>query len=123
MERVELLYDGGCGFCTRSVRWGDRHVRPTVPLRSWQSRAESLPEATLTAARDAVVLVDERGTALLTGAAAIASTLRTSPRRRWRLAGRLLDHPAIRPLATHGYVWVARHRHRLPGSTDSCDTR
>ena len=40
--------------------------------------------------------------------------------RGWWVLGALMRLPGVRPLCAIAYVWVARHRHQLPGGSDRC---
>jgi predicted DCC family thiol-disulfide oxidoreductase YuxK len=112
-----LVYDGDCGFCTRSARWA-RSLGCAVDIAPWQEF--DLTAAGLTAeeadARVQLVL----GTTSYSGHEAIGEALRTS--RHWpvRALGRLVLVRALRPLASRTYNWVAAHRHRLPGGSPQC---
>jgi predicted DCC family thiol-disulfide oxidoreductase YuxK len=113
-----ILYDGGCGFCHRSVRFVLRHERNA--RLTFASLASPAGQATL--ARfglpvdydRSVVLVEEgRAYTGSTGALRITKYLRWP----WRLGGAFLLVP--RPLRDAAYYFVALHRNRLPGA-DAC---
>lgn len=109
-----LIYDGGCGFCTRSARWIERRFRPGSPARvaPWQEvdlAALGLTEADV---RAAAWWVDEGGRRRR-GHAAIAAGLRAC-RGGWRAVGAVLALPLVSTLAGAVYAWVARNRHRIP---------
>jgi predicted DCC family thiol-disulfide oxidoreductase YuxK len=119
-----LIHDGDCGFCTRSAAWIARRW-PAGRARSIAS--QQVDDATLagwgltrTQVMDAAWWIGAAGVAVR-GDRAIGAALRAS--RGWtHLAGRALDLPVVRSLAPTGYAFVARHRHRLPGSTEACAT-
>lgn len=106
-----LIYDGDCGFCSRSAQWGRRHVDPQMPMQPWQEA--DLPSWGLTEdqCRDAVQWVDATGE-VRSGGAAICAALRTGDRR-WRILGVIGDAPGIRVGTEIVYRWVARNRHRF----------
>ncbi|WP_092597140.1 thiol-disulfide oxidoreductase DCC family protein [Actinopolyspora xinjiangensis] len=116
-ELPVLIYDGDCGFCTRSVRLADGlpvRVR-SVPWQEAELERLGVPEQR---ARREVVLVDESHR-LHGGAAAVAALLRHC-RGPWRFAGAILAAPVVRTLAEGVYRLVADNRHRLPGETPAC---
>lgn len=111
-----LVFDGDCGFCTTSARWLERHG--SCEVVAWQHldlAAAGLTEQQVT--DHAWWLDDGRATAY--GAEAISRSLRTCSAV-YRLLGRLIWLPPVRPLARRGYDLVARNRHRLPGGTPAC---
>jgi predicted DCC family thiol-disulfide oxidoreductase YuxK len=114
-----LIFDGQCGFCTRSrnllVRL-DRH-----------DRVRTLPYQRPGVAEDAGVSRDDLAKAVFWdgedggrywGAEAINAALGEAfgsglPLRLYRL-------PGVRRLQDRTYRWVADNRHRLPGVTPWC---
>ncbi len=117
--QVTLLFDGCCGFCTRTIHWLSRldrqqRVRPVPYQLRGAPRRHGLTAAECAAAAWAV---DADGTPHRGAAAvnvALAAALGTSvPVRLYRVRpiGRLQDR---------AYAWVARHRSRLPGTTPWC---
>ena len=112
MARV-LLYDGECGFCTRSAR----RVRQlgceveTVPWQSWTPLTSH--GITAQAAAVKIHLVD--GNRIRIGHEAIAGTLLRSRYAVVRLAGRVIGSRPLRPLARRVYAAVSANRQRLPG--------
>ena len=110
-----VVYDADCGFCTVSADWLSRHGDcEVVP---WQSL--DLEEAGLT--RDEVTTAAYwlDGDTKRRGARAIAAALRTCGPQ-YRVLGRVIDLPPVRPLAAVGYGLVAKYRYKLPGGTDAC---
>ena len=107
-----LVYDGGCGFCRRSLRWayaaGGRFE--AVPSTEVDAAALGLTEPDLAAA---AWWVDPDGT-LHRGHLAIARVLQSSRWRPIRLLGRLVGSRALGPLGRRTYDWVAAHRGRFP---------
>lgn len=112
-----LMYDGDCGFCTSSARWLARRGR--CEIMPWQSLDLEPLGLTEDDVSRAAYWLDASGHVSSSGAGAVAAALTTCGPG-WRLAGRLLRLRPVRPLADVGYAWVARNRHRLPGSTDAC---
>lgn len=116
--RPLLVFDGYCGFCTRSVLWLlPRFASPvdTMP-------AQRLDLAAVGLGKDDVkrfawwIEADGRRSR---GHRAIARAL-LACRRPWPLAGRLLLLPPVSWLAALGYRLVARYRRFLPGTTPAC---
>ncbi|MGP4052500.1 thiol-disulfide oxidoreductase DCC family protein [Streptomyces sp. 2A115] len=113
-----LVFDGDCGFCTTSVRFAERRLRPRCEAVPWQfADLEALGVARERAEHE-VLWVTPTGT-VHGGAQAIAKAL-LSAGRGWPLLGALLTLPPIR-WAAHGlYRLVASNRQRMPGGTAAC---
>ena len=115
-----LIFDGDCAFCTSSVqllrRWADRKGRYAV--EPWQRVDLSAFGLTDQECIEAAQFVAADG-AVHAGHRAIAQALRHSAPA-WRPLGHLLMLPGIDALAGRVYVWVADHRHELPGGTPAC---
>lgn len=119
VERLTLIFDGSCDFCTRSVRWIkalDRAGRITVaPFQDDAARlAMGLSVPQCEAAAWAITPDKRRfpGAAAINLALAVALNL---PLPLWIYAV-----PGIRQLQDSVYAWVVRNRHRLPGDTPFC---
>lgn len=114
---VRVLYDAGCGFCTRTIETLVRLGASAVftPLRT--ADLDALGVDGHRATREMPALLAD-GTVVY-GAAAFAAALRTG--RRWmRLLGRLIGSWPILPVAQVVYRWVAVNRQRLPAGTKAC---
>ena len=117
-DRLTLIFDGECGFCTRSARFVralDRSGRVTVvPFQKpGVPAAAGLTRAECEGAAWAVTPAGQR----YAGAAAVialAVALRT------RLPLVVYQLPLIHPLADWIYAWVAANRQHLPGDTPYC---
>lgn len=118
-HRLILLFDGTCGFCTRSVEWIqalDRHGRVTaVPFQK-----PGVPEAaglTIEQCEQAAWAVEPDGR-LHRGAGAVNAALA------WALGVpallRLYQMPVLRQIQDAVYDWVAANRERLPGVIPYC---
>ncbi|MBI4936510.1 MAG: DUF393 domain-containing protein [Actinobacteria bacterium] len=113
-----LIFDGDCGFCSASVRFGQRWIRrmPTatpfqrLDLTRYGITAADCTTAVQYVARDHhVFAAHDAVSALLLGAG-----------RGWWVLGALMHLPGIHWLSGVVYRWVARNRHRLPGATAAC---
>ncbi|WP_206439006.1 thiol-disulfide oxidoreductase DCC family protein [Streptomyces scabichelini] len=118
-----LLYDGDCGFCTRSVALIRQRFSPEVEMVPWQSVDLSRYGLSEERLQREVVFVDNAhgapGDRRPGGATALALTLARG-NRAGRVLGRALAAPPVRPLAAGCYRLVARNRYRMPGSSTAC---
>jgi len=118
-QHVTLVFDGRCGFCTRSVRLlgtldrSDR-VRPVPYQRSGTAEEHGLSLAQCEAAIWAVT----PGRDKCSGAAAINTTLSVALETRLPLW--LYAAPGVGWLQERAYSLIARNRRRLPGDTSYC---
>ena len=114
-----LIFDGTCGFCTRSRNFlvkldRKRRIRTVPYQRSGTAAAAGVSHERLTTE---VCFVDAGGTATW-GAEAINTALATALGN--RLPTRVYRLPGMRGLQDRVYRWVAANRHRLPGTTPWC---
>ena len=116
-----LVFDGDCGFCTRSARWIQRRLPDGVRVESWQ-----------------VLDLDDLGLTVddVTGAAWWLSPAQPRPARgheaigwalaaaggAWGTVGRLIVRRPGSWLARPVYAVIARNRHRMPGGAPACET-
>lgn len=121
-HRPIVIFDGDCGFCTKSVTVIFRHVRPRAEAVRYQQLDLARFEVTEARARHEVLWARPGGPVECGGVQAFAKLLRTG-RRPWPLAGRLLALIPIRWIAHGVYRLVANNRHRLPGGTEACAIR
>ena len=114
-----LVFDGDCGFCTRSVGWlrlADRkHRVTTVPLQ--RPGAPDLVGATPQQCAVEVRWQGEDG-ATAGGAAAVSAALAVALQKQWPVRLYARTHRVQDAM----YSWVARHRGRLPGMTPWCQS-
>ena len=114
-----LVFDADCGVCTRLAGFARQRLPDDAEVIGWQF-VDDLDALGLdlddVAASSWWISADgtRRG-----GAAGVASALR-SMSGPWSVLGRTLELPGIRQAATALYPVIARHRHRLPGASDSC---
>lgn len=118
-ERLTIIFDGSCDFCTRSVRWItalDRGRRISfAPFQDAAARtAAGLSVPQCEAAAWAVTPDGRRypGAQAINLAFAVALSL---PLPLW-----IYGVPGSHQLQDAIYAWVVRNRHRLPGDTPYC---
>jgi predicted DCC family thiol-disulfide oxidoreductase YuxK len=116
--RPVFVYDGDCGFCTRSVTWIYARVEPRPPAVPYQRADLAGLGVTEERARHEVLWIGADGT--VHGGVRAFGRLLASGRRRWWPAGAALRFPLITWLAHPVYRLVARNRYRLPGGTGAC---
>ncbi|WP_329142262.1 DUF393 domain-containing protein [Streptomyces sp. NBC_01456] len=113
-----LVYDGDCAFCTSSVRFAERRLRPRCTATPWQFADLTGLGITQQRAEHEVLWVTPAGD-VHGGAQAVAKLLLSS-RGAWPVVGALLTLPPVRRPAHGAYRLIARNRHRLPGGTAAC---
>ncbi len=119
-NRPTLVYDGDCGFCTRSVqfvqRWIDRRGRYDV--RPWQELDLAAVGLTERDCEEAAQFITADGSIRSGHLAAASAVAHGAPA--WRPVGYLLMAPGVSWVAAHAYRWVADHRYQLPGGSAAC---
>lgn len=116
--RPVLIYDGDCAFCTSSVVFAERRLRPRCEITPWQfADLESLG-VTRERAEYELLWTTPNGS-VYGGAQAVAKLLLSSGGV-WSVLGALLTLPPARWLAHGVYRLVANHRDRMPGGTPAC---
>ena len=105
-----LLFDGGCGFCTASARWLERHARSDARVQPWQRG--DLAELGVSAEECAAAVQWIGNGRRASGPDALAAYLEAGTGA-WRTAGRLLATPAAQQLTGPAYRRLVRHRSRL----------
>ena len=119
MSEVTLVFDGYCGFCTRSVGWIERLDRRgrvhVLPCQAPDVAAtHGLTQADCEAAAWAFGPGGRRYRGAAAVNAALAAALATElPLRIYRL-------PIVRSLQDAAYGWIARNRRRFRGVTPWC---
>ena len=119
-DHVTVIFDGTCGFCTRSIRYLhrlDRQGRLTSVACQVAQREARYGLEGVDCGESAWALTDDgRREAGGQAATLIASALL---QQRWPVTvGRL---PGVRHALAFGYRAVARNRHRFPGDTPWCE--
>ncbi|WP_265448024.1 thiol-disulfide oxidoreductase DCC family protein [Flexivirga meconopsidis] len=116
-----LVFDGDCGFCTRSAEVAERIARDRFTVAPWQRLDLGALGLTRQECEEAVQFV--RGSCPrhthVAGHRAIAAALRAAGRP-WSVIGRVLTAPGVDVVAGRVYQWAAEHRHQLPGGTPAC---
>jgi len=123
-DRLDIVFDGECGFCTRAANWLiAKDPQRRLALHPLQ-RAGVLERFELTTVDvSSSVWAFERvsGAARprrIRGAAAIMRAIDVA--RGGRSMERIMRIPGVRWLAERVYRWVAAHRSRLRGVTPWC---
>ncbi|MCF2529015.1 thiol-disulfide oxidoreductase DCC family protein [Yinghuangia soli] len=116
--RPVLVYDGDCGFCTKSVEVMERYIDPDVEVTAWQFA--DLDELGVTAERamHEVLLVTPTGD-VYGGAEAVAKLL-SYERGVWTVPGAFMQIPPVNAVAAKVYRLIADNRYNLPGGTPAC---
>lgn len=122
--RLWLVFDGTCGFCTRSVRWVEARDR-AGRIEAVYAQAEGVRGrfGLTNAETDRAAWAFDRIGRRWEGAAAINRALRQLGGL-WPLVGALYAVPPIRWVEDRVYSWVARNRpllSRLWGTRPPCD--
>lgn len=115
---MTLLYDADCGFCTRAARLG-AHVLRDVAVRPLQEADLAAAGVDPGRAQGEIPYVGPDGRVSYGSDAIGRALLDGGPRT--ALLGRVLLAPFLRPIAARLYRFVARHRHRLPGGSATCE--
>jgi predicted DCC family thiol-disulfide oxidoreductase YuxK len=121
MDTSTLVYDGDCGFCTKSAKWILARSR-SLEIVQWQA-IKDLSSLGLTVQQVQTRAYFVRKNAVVAaGPIAIAESLKlcTKP---WSYVGAFIKLPLISSASQLAYKSIARNRHKMPGSTDSCEIR
>jgi predicted DCC family thiol-disulfide oxidoreductase YuxK len=119
-DRPVLLFDGDCGFCTRSAGWLSR-LGIDAEVIAWQLADVELYGIGADQAMTAVQWVDVDGW-VRQGHEAIAAALGQGGFA-LQMLGKLMVLPGINRLSAQAYRLVAKYRYRLPGGTPACAAR
>ncbi|WP_222272082.1 thiol-disulfide oxidoreductase DCC family protein [Modestobacter marinus] len=118
MPQPTLVFDGDCGFCTRSAEVARRILPAGVAVTAWQfADLAALGTTAERAQREALWIGADGGVS--GGATAVARAMRAAGGV-WLLLGWLFAVPPVSWLAGVGYRIVAANRMRLPGGTPAC---
>jgi predicted DCC family thiol-disulfide oxidoreductase YuxK len=119
-DRPVLLFDGDCGFCTRSAGWL-RRVGIDADVTAWQFADIERYRISPAQAMSAVQWVGSDGS-VRQGHAAIAAALGQGGFV-LRILGKFIVIPGLSALSALTYRLVAKYRYRLPGGTPACAAR
>ena len=108
-ERGLLIYDGECGFCSRSVHLLERIARKPFEKRASHEVLAWLPDEVAQTVSGQMLWLEPDGT-IWGGSQAVVHALRSTG---WPAMAFLLGNPIIRPLTRALYRLLARWRHRL----------
>jgi len=115
-----LVFDGDCGFCTRTATDLARRFPVVEDLVPWQRADLGRLGVTAGEASRAVQWVELSGR-VYSGARAVARVL-VDTGGAWAVVGRLMAVPPVSWLAAVVYRLIARNRHRMPGGvTPACE--
>ncbi|MEV3932844.1 MULTISPECIES: thiol-disulfide oxidoreductase DCC family protein [unclassified Streptomyces] len=113
-----LVYDGDCAFCTTSVTYLMRRLRPKCTVTPWQCTDLDALGVTRRRAQYELLYISPTGT-VYGGAEAVAKLLLRAGGI-WAWPGGALTLPPARWIAHGIYRIIATHRHRLPGGSPAC---
>ncbi|ROP55651.1 putative DCC family thiol-disulfide oxidoreductase YuxK [Streptomyces sp. PanSC9] len=113
-----LVYDGDCGFCTASVAFARKWIKPRCEITAQQGAPLEALGITRRRAEYEALWVTPDGR-VHGGAQAVAGVL-SSAGGGWVVVGALLRLPPMRWIAHGVYRLIAANRHRLPGGTAAC---
>ena len=108
-ERGLLLFDGECGFCSRSVRLLERVARKPFEKRPSREALAMLPEEVARTVSGQMLWLEPDGS-IWGGSQALLRALRATG---WPGLAWLLGNALVRPVTREVYGLVARVRHRL----------
>jgi len=119
-ERLVILFDGHCKFCTRSAKRLARWFKASVVARSFQDEGvlDAMPGVSYDACMKRMHVVTPAGR-VFAGAEAVTRVLARTP-----VVGFLFFLyyvPGVRQLSELAYDLVAKYRYRLFGKTEACD--
>ena len=114
-----LLFDGDCAFCTASVNFLTRYIRPKAQITAWQHADLDALGVSAQECQESIQWFAAPGSSPLTQGRAVAAALRCGSMP-WPLVGRAMQVPGIIQIMNAAYRLVAANRFRLPGSTPAC---
>lgn len=117
-ERPVLVFDGDCGFCTRSVRFAERRIPVDAEIVPFQAADLEALGTTVEQTTREIVWVEVDGRTY--GGAQAAAKLLIAAGGPWRPLGLLGRVPPFRWIAHALYRGIAANRYRLPGGTAAC---
>jgi alpha-1,6-mannosyltransferase len=118
-DRVPVfLFDGDCGFCTRSVHLIEKWIPTRAEIVPWQHvDLAGLGVSRMQAEHEVVWIAPD---ARVDGGAQAIARLLLDAGRGWVALGVAIRIPPFRWLAQLAYRLIAINRYRLPGGTPAC---
>ncbi|MDQ0795394.1 thiol-disulfide oxidoreductase DCC family protein [Streptomyces sp. B1I3] len=113
-----LVYDGDCAFCTTSVNYLMRRLRPKLTVTPWQFTDLDALGVTRRRAQHELLYISPSGT-VYGGAQAVAKLLLRAGGI-WVWPGGVLTLPPVRWIAHGIYRIIATRRDRMPGGSPAC---
>lgn len=119
MERITLLYDETCGFCTSIVHWVSRQKRGNqITVMPCQfALLTSKHNVTERECMTSIQPIFPDGRTITKGEA-VGDVLAVLWNSKW--PARVVRWPGIRQAINLGYTFIAVNRHRLPGIKQWC---
>lgn len=114
-----LLFDGDCAFCTASVDFLKRYVRPRAKITAWQRADLDSLGVSAQECQRSIQWFAAPGMSPVTEGRAVAAALRSGATP-WPILGWAMQVPGVINVANMAYRVVAANRYRLPGSTPAC---
>lgn len=120
MQQV-VIYDGDCGFCSRSVEYARIRVAPNlvylasqkVNLEDYGLTKEDCEKALQFVTSDSQVVAAEKAVIQILKQGNFAC----------KLLGTVMSLPIVNLISKLGYRFVARNRGKVSGSTGSCQVK
>lgn len=116
--RPVLVFDGDCAFCTTSVVFAERWLRPHCDVTPWQRG--DLPSLGVDRQRAEYEVLWVTPVGKVYGGAQAVTKLLLGSGGGWTVLGGLLCLPPLRWAAHWAYRLVANNRERMPGGTPAC---
>jgi len=113
-----LVYDGDCGFCTRTAEWAEARLPADTTVQPYQWLDLEPLGLTPEDGQRAAWWIDDRGRCHRGHRAAGHALVAMGGL--WRVPGALFLIPPISWVAAGIYALVARFRYKLPGGTPAC---
>ncbi|MET9595158.1 DUF393 domain-containing protein [Streptomyces sp. NPDC006516] len=113
-----VVYDGDCAFCTTSLTYLMRRLRPKCAVTPWQFTDLDALGVSRRRAQHELLYVSPTGT-VYGGAQAVAKLLLRAGGI-WAWPGGMLTLPPVRWIAHGIYRIIATHRDRMPGGSPAC---
>jgi len=112
-----LIFDGDCGFCTKTARLFGDFAGDAAEVAPWQ--ALNLDDYGLTKQDCATAAFWVQDGVAYRAVDGFAKGLQVC-KQPWPVVGKIMSVPPVSWVAKAIYPIVAKYRYRLPGSTDAC---